>query len=249
MAKILGKLVGLTWDGGAVDIQSSQYDHQANVIDVTDNNTAGDGVETITGLKTVTLQIEGTIKSGGSAKPGKDIKLTFNSVDYPATSINYEETFDEIETPEGGNTLVPALAGHAQRKTTVDIWMKDDKAIHTLLESSQSATCYFASGITAVGTLRIENFGEALNVRDAIKQTISGTWQGDVTETALGLEAGASEVTCTLTYKTGAGANEERTGNAIIFAKTISADVNGEIRYSYNIRFNTITETNYAASP
>jgi hypothetical protein len=230
MAKILGKLVGITWDGTAVDIQSSQYDHQADVIDVTDNNTAGDGIETITSLETVTLQIDGTIKLSGASKPGKEIKLTHNSIDYPATSVSFEENWDEIETPEGGNTLVPAAAGHATRKSSIDIWMKDDKA---------------ATGISAAGTLRIESLGEALNVRDAVKQTLNGSWQGDVTETALGLEGGL-EKACVLIYKTG-GTDEKRTGNAIIFGKSITADVRGEVRYSYKIRFNSITETNYVA--
>jgi hypothetical protein len=245
MAKILGKLVGITWDGTAVDIQSSQYDHQADVIDVTDNNTAGDGIETITSLETVTLQIDGTIKLSGASKPGKEIKLTHNSIDYPATSVSFEENWDEIETPEGGNTLVPAAAGHATRKSSIDIWMKDDKAATGLIGASQSATLLFATGISAAGTLRIESLGEALNVRDAVKQTLNGSWQGDVTETALGLEGGL-EKACVLIYKTG-GTDEKRTGNAIIFGKSITADVRGEVRYSYKIRFNSITETNYVA--
>ena len=247
MSKILGKLMSLTWNGSPVDIQSQNFSEEYNVLDVTDSGTSGDSTETITGRATRTLQIEGVLKNGGTAQPGKDIKLTHNAIDYPATSVSYEESWDEIDVTDGAtpNEGTEAVAGFANRTSSVDIWMKDNVQ-PPAMKTAQSATLLFATGLTAAGSFRPESRSYQGSVRDAQKVTIGGTWQGAVTETGLGL-TGGEEQSCVLTYKDGTGSDEAITGNAIIMSKSISADINGEIRFSYTMRFNSFSETNYSA--
>lgn len=245
MSKVLGKLTKLTFDGADVPIVSTNYDETYNVIDVTDNASTGDGKETVVSRATRVLQITRILKNGSGIKQiGAVSKLTFNSVEYPVTSINYEVSYDEIDTTDSSTSAgaTEFEVGFAERKTSLDAWVKDTVA-EPVLGTSQSATLLFATGISAVGNLRPESKKVAGEVKGAVKFTISGTWQGAVTETLLGLTMAVSKAVV-LTYKEGATTDKAISGNAIITQKSITSDVNGDIKISETLKFTgAVTET------
>ncbi len=248
MGKVLGKLMSFKWNGADVDIQSANWDEAFNVTDVTDSATAGDGKETVVGRATRELKIEGVVKSGGIAQVGKNMNFLFNSANYWVTDASYEVTFDEVDVTDSGTSGdgTEFEPGFAERKSKLDLWLQDDSS-EIPLQTAQSATLTFATGISVAGNFRPESMSIQGEVKGAQKYSIDGTWQGGVTETGLGLMPGDKKPFA-IVYKTGAVSNKEITGTATLMAMSISANINGEIRVSYTIKVNGgVTKNNYAA--
>lgn len=248
MAKVLGKLMALTFGGTAVPLSSQNYDENYDVIDVTDNLTTGDTKESITSRATRTLQISRILRNGSSAKQiGTASKLTFNSVDYNVTSINYDVSYDEVDvtdtaTAAGAKELLTAFA---ERKTSMDLWMKDSTA-DPVIGTAQTSTLFFATGITAAGSFMPQSKKVQGEVKGAQKVTVDGAWQGAVTETLLG-NTMVTLSAVVMTFKTGS-TPRGLSGNAIITKKSITSDVNGEIKITETLVFSgAVTETLYAA--
>lgn len=248
MAKVLGKLMSMTFGGSAVPLIAQNYDENYDVIDVTDNLSTGDGKETLVSRATRTLQITRTLRNGSSVKQvGVASTLLFNSLTFNVTSINYEVNYDEVD---GTDTATAAGAkefdaGFAERKSSLDLWMKDATA-DPVLGTAQSATLTFATGITAIGSFRPESKKFQGEVKGRQKVTINGTWQGAVTETLLGNTMAVSTAVV-LVFKTGTTARG-LSGNAIITKKSIVSEVNGDIKITETMMFTgSVTETLYVA--
>lgn len=245
MAKVLGKLTKFAFDGAEVPIVSSNYDEALTVIDVTDSGSAGDGKETVVSRATRTLQVTRILKNGGGVKQvGANSKLTFNSVDYPVTSINYEVSYDEIDTTDSATAqgATEFEVGFAERKTSLDYWLKDGSA-EIVNGTSQSATLLFATGISVTGSFRPDTKKVSGEVKGAVKATTSGVWQGAVAELLLGLTM-ATKKAVVLTFKDGATTDKAIAGEALITNKQVTSEVNGDIKITETLKFvGAVTET------
>lgn len=244
MAKVLGKLMSLTFGGNAVPLESQNYDENYDVIDVTDNLSTGDGKETVTTRATRVLQVTRILRNGSSVKQiGSASVFTFNSVPYYVTSINYEVNYDEVDLTDTQTaaTAKELQTGFAERKTSLDLWMKDTVA-EPPLNANYSAVLLFATGISATGTFRAENKKLQGEVKGAQKVTVTGTWQGAVTELLLGNTMAVSSAVV-LTFKDGT-TDKALSGNAFITRKSIVSEVNGAIKITETMVFTgAVTET------
>jgi len=248
MAKVLGKLMSMTFGGVAVPLVSQNYDENYDVIDVTDNLSAGDGKETLTSRATRTLQVARTLRNGASVKQiGGASTLLFNALTFNVTSINYDVSFDEVDVTDTATaaTAKEILTAYAERKTSMDLWMKDTVA-DPVLGTAQAATLTFAAGITAAGSFRPESKKLQGEVKAAQKVTIAGTWQGAVTEALLG-NTMAVQSAVVLVFRIGGITARGLSGNAIITKKSISSEVNGDIKITETMTFTgAVTETLYS---
>ena len=249
--KILGKITGIKIDGNEIDFQQHSLDESFNVIDVTDSSTAGDGTETIVGRATRELKIEGLIKVGGVAQKGSAMNLNFASANYTVTDIKYSETYEEIDVTDSGTAedSTEFEAGFAERKVSVDYWSKDtQKSIQR--GSAEAAVITLAPGVTISGNLRFESLNMQDEVKGAVKESVSGTFQGAVTEAPnpIGGIAMITKLPVVLTYKQGAS-DKQISGTASVFSREITGNINGELKISWGLKFSgAITETVYSAT-
>lgn len=247
MAKILGKLQSLTFGGADVPIQSHNLDESYNVIDVTDTETTGDGKETLVSRATRTLQLEGVLRNGsGVAQVGAAMNFNFDSTDYKLIDASFEETFEEIDSTDSGTSGdgTDFEVSYADRKSNLSMFVADTTA-EIARKVAEAATLTFATSHTAAGNFRPESIKYGNEVKGMAKVDVGGTWQGAVTQTGLGLTGGTSAAVV-LIYKDGGTTDKKFEGTAIITAKSLTANVNGEVRVSYTMKIKgAITPTQY----
>jgi predicted secreted protein len=249
MAKILGKLQSFSFGGVDVPIQSHTLDESYNVIDVTDTDSTGDTVETLVSRATRTLQVEGVLRTAaGVAQVGAAMNFNFDGTDYKLIDASFEETFEEIDSTDSGTSGdgTDFEVSYAARKSTLSMFIADTTA-EIVRKVAETATLTFATGHTAAGDFRPESINYGNEVKNMAKVDVSGSWQGTVTQTLLGLTGGTSGAVV-LIYKDGGTTDKKFEGTAVITAKSLSANVNGEVRVSYTLKFQgAITPTQYTA--
>lgn len=243
--KVQGMLLDWKWDNAAVPIEGGSYKESLDSEEYVDSETAGVGTESITGRATRSFTADGKIKVAGVAKKALDMKLTLASVDYPATSLSFEETFEEGDMTDGASgDGTESEPGFATRKSKIEYWMKSNQALPAR-GTSLVATLLFTTGVSVSGNFKIDDIEIVGKVRggDGQKISLSGMWQGDPTQTGMGLTCGVQKAS-EIIYKDGATTDKGLSGNAIIFSKSISADKNSLISVNYTTKYNgAVTET------
>lgn len=244
MTLIKGKLVKLTFNGADVPFKSSKLSKSVKLVDVTDNSSTGDSIENQAGRQTVEIEVSGVITKTGTKQIGKDCKLTFNSVDYKTTALGFEETFSEHDRTSGssaGNSTEFDV-GFAERKFTAEVWQEDSQA-DPPVGVEHAATVLFDTGVSATGNAIIDKADVAGEVKGDQKISVSGTFNGVVTQTSIGLTGGTS-ATALLTFADGATTDKAATGTAILTKKKVSTTVDGDVAFTYTFKFTgAVTET------
>ena len=238
--KQLGKVLALTVGGSPLYLTSVNYDDSYNVIDVTDTADT-DNHEEAVGRATRTLQVDGILRdSGGTNKVlGKTITFVFNAITYNITDVSYDVAQDDIDVTDSATDAnsTEFAAGLAKRKFTASMWMLDITP-EPARNSPQTATLTFSTGVSVAGTLIIESMKVSGNVKDAQKVAITGSFQGTVTETALGLTAGGASKAVVLTVAPTLGvAPKTFTGNAVLMSKNIKGNIKSDVTVSYTLKF------------
>lgn len=242
MSLINGKLTAFTFNSADVPFKSSRVNVAYGKVEVTDNSS--DNVEQKTTRYTAEIELSGVIYKTTDKQIGKDLKLTFDGVDYKTTALSFEETFGEIPIAHGsiaGNATELAVS-LSERKMTAEIWQEDSVA-EPALGSEEAATVLFATGVSAAGNLTLESKNIEGEVKGNQKVSLSGFFNGTVTQTSIGLTAGTS-ATATLTLADGSVTDKAVTGTAILVSKKVSATVDGDVNFTYMFKFSgAITET------
>jgi hypothetical protein len=248
-AKILGKLMQFKFDGAIKHIESENFDESFNVIDMTDTETSGDGKETAVGRATRTLQVSMFLRNGSNVKViPTTMQLTHNSIVYPLTDMSYSVSHDEIDVTDGATTGdgVEILPSFATRESSFDLWMKDTVA-EPVTKTAYAATAQLISGVTIAGSLRLESSKNQGSVKDAIKVSTNGTWQGAVTDSSLNLLPVAVSKAIIMIYKDGT-TDKALSGTGMITALNFNANINSGILVTYTIKFSgAVTPSLYVA--
>lgn len=247
MTLVKSKLVKCTFNAVDVPFKSSKLIKSAKQIDVTDNSSTGDSVEKQVGRVTYDLELTGVLSKTGTKQIGKNCNLTFNSIPYKTTDISFEETFAEIDTTNGSSagSSTEFDIGFAERKFTATVWQENSQA-DPVPGVEHAATVLFATGVTAAGNAVLNNVSVEGEVKGDQKISISGDFNGVVTQTALGLTGGSSAA-MVLTFVDGT-TDKAVSGTAILMSKKLSTNVDGDVAVTYNFKFtSTVTETEYVA--
>jgi hypothetical protein len=176
----------------------------------------------------------------GNKITGKTIDFTFNAVQIPVTSIDYNVNYDELDatdsetTGDGRETEV----SRASRATAINgIVRQEDADVLTTNPVKQAATLTFNTNNKAEGDIIPVSKNPVDNNLDYAKIAYAFRWVGNPTETNLGLAA-AIEKAFKIILKRGATTNKEYTGNAIVISKGITLDINSLAKVSYTIKIN-----------
>jgi hypothetical protein len=191
-----------------------------------------DGTETATGTEKVKLH--GDEITGGSL--ALSIAGTFK-----CTAMDYSfkmNTADSTTTAtDSSSTEEIALRSVATSK--IDCIMYRDTA-DKVTNSTPTATALvltFKTGTTITGTGVFKQMSITDDINGIVKVSYQIDWVGLPVEVNCGfLEMGVSN-SCQRIYETGTSTNKEITGNAIFTEKTITADVNSEVKISYSGTF------------
>lgn len=248
--KIQGKVSSFTFDGSEICLQEAGFSEDWQIEDVTDTCTTGDGEETEAVRAERMVELSGLLKDGsGNRISASAMKITFNSADYNVTDMSLEESGSELEAGDSATTGdgTETQIGFVSRKSSIDFFMKDDAA-EPALNSSQTTTILFKTGHACAGSFRFESYKDTVQVKDMVKVSMNGSWQGGVTKTALGLEVGATG-TAVIIYKTGTATNKQRSGSAVLTSVSLSANYKGNVKVTYRFKFNgAVTPTQFADS-
>ncbi len=236
--KQLGKVLALTVGGTPVYLTSVNYDDNWNLIDTTDTSNTTLHDEKV-GRATRTLQIDGILRDGSSNKIlGKTISFTFNAVTYNVTDVSYDVAQDDIDVTDTATDInsTEFAAGLGKVKFTASMWMLDITA-EPAINSAQTATLTFTSGVSVTGTMIIESKKVTGNVKDAQKVSVTGTFT-TATETALGLATGGAAQAVVLTVAPALTTIPKTfTGSAVLMSKNIKGNIKSEVTVSYTFKF------------
>lgn len=241
MSLIKGKLTSFSFAGADVPFKTAKHNIIYSKIEVTDNSS--DNIEHKLGRYTGEIELSGVISKSGEKQIGKGLALTFNAVSYKTTALSFEETFQEIDTTHGASSgdSTEHDVSYSERKMTADIWMEDTVA-DPALNSEQAATLLFATGVSAAGNLILESKAGDDDIKGDVKLSLAGIFNSTVTQTELGLTAGASG-TVDMTFADGTVTDKEVTGTAILVSKKISASIDGDVNFTYTFKITgAITE-------
>lgn len=249
MAKIHGKLASFLFGGSEICFQDANLSEDWEVRDATDSCTSGDGEETTLGRKTEVFEISGYLKNSGNKISCKNVKFSVGAVDFgKVRNITFDESGVESDSTDGDTTGngTETEIGFVNRKSTIQILIQDNKA-EPARNSNLTVVVTFATGSTITGTLRVESFQAAVNVKNMIGGTLAGTWQGGVTKAGLGtLDVGDSD-TVALILKDGT-TDKAFTGSAILIGINLVGDYNDDLKVTYRFKVNgELTPTQYAA--
>jgi predicted secreted protein len=245
MGKTLGKLTKFSFNGADVPLKGTDFDESFDVIDVTDNATTGDGTETVTSRATRSITIQGILKNAGGDKlTGKAITYTHNSILYKLTDFNYDVSFDEVDLTDGGTSGdgTEFDVGRAERKLSFDYFQLSSVA-EIARNVNASGTLAIATGVSVAGTFRPETLKVKTEMKSGNKVSVTGSFQGAVTETSVGLACATSGAVI-LCYDDGTTTDKAITGTAVLMSKKISGSIKGEITFSYTFKISgAIAET------
>lgn len=249
MSLINGKLTAFTFSSADVPFRSSRVNVTYGKVEVTDNSS--DNVEQQTTRYTAEIELSGVVYLSTAKQIGKGLKLTIDSVDYKTTALSFEETFGEIPIAHGSiaSDATELAVALSERKMTAEFWQEDTVAEPTVGAAAEAATLLFATGVSAAGDLILDSKNVEGEIKGNQKVSVSGFFNGTVTQTSIGLTAGTSATT-TLTLAEGTATDKEVTGTAILVSKKISATVDGDVNYTYTFKFTgAITENIKTMTP
>ena len=110
-------------------------------------------------------------------------KFTFNAVEYGVVSLDFQESFGEIDVTDTATTGdgKEYLGGRVERSFTMEMWM-DSQAADIAMNSAQTGELDF-EGKTYAGTIVLLTRNSNGSIDSAIKQTYTGRFNGAVTVT------------------------------------------------------------------
>lgn len=248
MSLIKGKVVKVTFNGADVPFKNFKEGKSHKELDMTDNSSVGDGLEKAVGRFTQEFEVTGILQKTGVKQVAKNVKLTYNSIEYKTTDLSYEETFAESDRTSGSTTGdgTEVTTTFAERKFSATVWKEDSQA-DPPTGVEHASTLFFATGITVTcaKTVMISKDSDG-EVKGDVKLNVSGSLNGAVVETAVGL-TGATSATMTITYADGTVSDKAVTGTAILMSKKISGNIESELAYTYRFKFTgTPTESEKA---
>ncbi len=249
MAKIHGKLASFLFGGTEICFQDANLNEDWEVRDATDSCTSGDGEETTLGRKTEVFEISGYLKDSGNKISCKNITCSVGgTAQGKIRSITLDESGVESDSTDGDTTGngTETEIGFVNRKSTIQLLIQDTKA-EPARNTNLTFVVTFASGHTVSGTLRVESFQLALNVKNTIGGTLTGTWQGGITKVGLGTLAVGDSNTVALILKDGT-TDKAFTGSAILIGINLNGDYQDDLKVTFRFKVNgDLTATQYAA--
>lgn len=176
----------------------------------------------------------------GNKITGKTMEFDFNSVDIPVTSIDYNVSYDELDSTDNATTGDgrETEVSRASRATTINGIIRSESAdLLTTDPVKQAAILTFNTNNKAEGDIIPVSKNPVDNNLEFAKIAYAFRWVGVPTETNLGLAA-AIEKAFKIIMKRGASTNKQYIGNAIVTAKNITLDINSIAKVSYTIKIN-----------
>lgn len=197
---------------------------------------------------TGTASASNKVKPLGSRIDGKDMALTFDGTTVPVTDIDFNLTYDELDTTDSETTgdAKETSVSRADRETTTTGIMRDTVAdLLTTSPVKKAATLTFNSNTSVSGSLLPISKNIVDSVQDMAKIDYTFKWIGEPTETNMGLTAGQSKA-IKIILKRGT-TNKEYTGTAVITAKAASANIADLAKITYTFHINgSLTENVYS---
>ncbi len=216
---------------------SVQYDESQT----TTTSTIGDGKAITLIRKKVSAKVEAILKDtiGGPEITGNTLGMTVNGVAMPITKVDYEVAYDEhkitnASSPSGFHEFD---AVRAERKGKLDVYMEGTADL-ALSNTAVPVVITLETGNTISGDAKFKDKAPVGDVNEFTKNSYGYSFQGAPTEIGVGLTAGV-KTDCLIEFNSG----KSIAGKAIIFTKSISAEVDKEVKLSYGIVFTgTVTE-------
>lgn len=244
---IKGKVSSVVFDSVEQCFQNGDFDESWEIEDVTDSCTSGDGEESEGIIPVRTLELTGLFKPAGSRVKGKDMSCTIGATEHKVTDMSFEESPQILDAGESGANFAAVDVGFINRKSSISLFMKKGVA-NTVRNSSLATTALFATGISVVGNLRIEGFKGNIPVKDLIKTTLDGTWQGAVTKNSMGNDVGDSG-TLAITLIEGTSTNQAISGSAMLIYIKVESNYKSFVKITQRFQFiGDISETTHADS-
>lgn len=185
-----------------------------------------------TGTPTLTNKV----KPLGNKISGKTMNLNYDGVDIPIASADIAIKYDTIdatdtETSGDGSEVV---VSRADRESKVSAILRDDDTdLLTEDPIPVDAILEFAPGQDIDGVLIPTNKVVTDEVNGTAKVDYTFKWKGQPTETDLGL-ATAVEKSFIIRLKRGSSTHKQYSGTCVITEKTITNEVKGIAKVSYN---------------
>lgn len=207
----------------------------------TTSSTIGDGKAITLIRKKVSVKVDAILKDtiGGPEITGNTLAMTVNAVAVPITKVDYEVAYDEhkitnASSPTGFHEFGSV---RAERKGKLDAYMEGTADL-ALSNTAVPVVITLETGNTITGDAKFKNKAPVGDVNEFTKNSYDFSFQGAPAEVGVGLVAGV-KTDCLIEFDNG----KSIAGKAIIFTKSIAAEVEKEVRLSYGITFTgTVTE-------
>lgn len=189
---------------------------------------------------TGTASASNKVKPLGSKVNGKSMSLNYNSAIIPATDIDFNLKYDELDSTDSSTVgdSKETEVSRADRETKITGIVRDTVA--DLLNTNpvaRNTSLQFSPTVKIDGQM----IPIAKNVVDAVKDVAkidySFKWIGLPTETNLGLPAGVVKP-FKIILKRGTSQNKEYLGNAVITAKSAKSNINSSATINYTMSIN-----------
>jgi len=226
------------------DFRTADLSEAFSVVDVTDNLTTGDGKETATVRAERSISVSAVLQNASVAVVGATgMAFVFNSVPYGVKSMNYSESYDEIDVTDSNTTGdgTETQVARATRESQIELVLLNNLD-DIVLATAETTTMTFFAGGTVTGSWRPESLDNANTIDDAQLQTYNGSWQGAVTESLGNMTTNAVLPTLLVSAQ-----GKTYNGNAIVLSKTVAIAIDAEGTVDYSIKFNgAVTKTSNA---
>ena len=242
MAVIFGKVGKLyfgdksgTWGSDDLrEVRDVTLDIQNDIVDVTNNGTAGSLKVSKLGCSSATIKCSTNLeKSDGVALIGKGMTLTIASTSTPITSFNIDASYDEAQTTETGSSAHSYLPGRGKITGKISTFAKSTTA--DLTGEDLAFTLSLTTGYTIAGTCTIANKSVVATMADAVK--IDYTLEiNTATLTIATMLPVATETDFSIILDTGLVTSKEYWGKAFVSGYSISGDIGSEIKVDYTMR-------------
>lgn len=237
---------GAGWtEASKVPITDATYEVTYEEKDVSDNSSGDDDIDIVLMRAARTGKISGEVYNSGAVLMGTNISLTFDSVAYPVSSVDFTEAYGEVDVTDGATTGDgrETITTKAKRNSKISAWVRHDKD-DIPLNSKKAATLTFATGCTIAGSALFNSKSITAKFNDAQKIDCNCSWTG-VTKTLPGLPSVAVEEDCKIVFKSGTGSTFKGVeGKIIVTTTNVKADIDNPVTWSCDFKFNgAVTES------
>lgn len=207
----------------------------------TTSQTTGDGKAITLIRKKISATVNAILKNAGGAEiTGNTLAMTVAAAAIPITKVDYNVTYDEHKITNGSSPAGFHEFGivRAERNGKVDVYMESGADL-AIGNTALATVITLETGHTITGSAKFKNKQPVGDVNEFTKNSYDYSFQGEPTEVAVGLVAGIKK-DCLIEFVTD---GKKISGEAIIFTKGITAEVDKEVQITYGITFTgTVTE-------